>query len=515
MAEVADSMSPELLSSSDPDFDFDSVDDEEIHDQGFHDIDDNDDDVEITGISSDSDEEITDVNSDLESTVSPEDPHDLVQHLPDFFDDGFEEGGLFVDDFYGQGRNEQQLAVPQSPRHLRNRNLLSPVYEDLHHVYRSISPPNYNNNYNNLDHSLFPARMDAGGGAGHQRDELVGMEVQGQGNARDHRHNGRPQPDVIDLTGDDSPPGPGQPAPSRQLSQNARRRRSQQRSTPPRLARSDANYMGGHAVISLLSSDSEGDEPVAVPAARQHGNNNGAGRGARNARPGPQQQPAGRAQAQPPNMHALGSLHQNFQQNFQQMLHQIPNLPIFSIFGAAMVGQGDDDDIVVVAENNRAPGHHPPAPAHVPLRPVHLNYNAHPFGIGRGGAGVNPKPAHQPPKETTVGFTRDTGDEVVAICASCEQELAFDPDGEDDGPATPAKKQRSKKDKAEHHFWAVKACGHVYCKKCYDNRKPAARNPVPVSFRPEPSGAKNKMMCAVDGCDSEVSSKTAWVGLFL
>ncbi|ORY63265.1 uncharacterized protein BCR38DRAFT_294221, partial [Pseudomassariella vexata] len=124
-----------------------------------------------------------------------------------------------------------------------------------------------------------------------------------------------------------------------------------------------------------------------------------------------------------------------------------------------------------------------------------------------------PKPVHEPPPQAKEGFTRDTGEDFVLICPSCDEELAYDPDVEDEnGP--PTKKARTRKDKAEHHFWAVKACGHVYCKRCYDNRKPSARNPVKVGFKPPPTDQR-KLMCAVDGCESEVSTKTAWVGIFL
>ena len=62
------------------------------------------------------------------------------------------------------------------------------------------------------------------------------------------------------------------------------------------------------------------------------------------------------------------------------------------------------------------------------------------------------------------GFSRDTGDDVVAVCPSCGRELAYDPDeSPDDDHTKPAtsKTSRNKRDKAEHYFFAVKACGHV------------------------------------------------------
>lgn len=67
----------------------------------------------------------------------------------------------------------------------------------------------------------------------------------------------------------------------------------------------------------------------------------------------------------------------------------------------------------------------------------------------------------------------------------------------------------------------------VYCKKCYENRK-CTKN---TGFKHKDQGssalgaagsssgavaAKNlKVLCAVDGCTTDVSYKTAWVGLFL
>ncbi|KAI1435168.1 hypothetical protein GGR50DRAFT_687264 [Xylaria sp. CBS 124048] len=150
--------------------------------------------------------------------------------------------------------------------------------------------------------------------------------------------------------------------------------------------------------------------------------------------------------------------------------------------------------------------------------PIHLDYAAHPFpmqapgvpGQARGPA----KPPHVPPKPARAGFTRDTGEDVVAICPSCDEELAYDPDGDNDAEATPSSKSRVKKATAtaEHHFWAVKACGHVYCKKCYDHRRPTVKGPF-TGFR-FPEGNK-KIFCAVEDCNSDVTQKAAWVGIFM
>jgi hypothetical protein len=89
--------------------------------------------------------------------------------------------------------------------------------------------------------------------------------------------------------------------------------------------------------------------------------------------------------------------------------------------------------------------------------PVDFNYGANGFNQ----EAARPKPAHIAPPEPREGFTRSTGEDTVVICPSCEEELKYDPD-ENDAQPPPAKKVRTtKKDREEHHFWAVKACGHV------------------------------------------------------
>jgi hypothetical protein len=108
-----------------------------------------------------------------------------------------------------------------------------------------------------------------------------------------------------------------------------------------------------------------------------------------------------------------------------------------------------DADVQLIGHNVLPPPVNNPLAEH----PVHLNYHA----MNR----EPPKPPFVPPEPAREGFTRDTGTDTVLICPSCEEELSFDPnEAADDQP--PTKKARStKKDREEHHFWAVKACGHV------------------------------------------------------
>ncbi|KAI4601210.1 hypothetical protein KJ359_012400 [Pestalotiopsis sp. 9143b] len=150
------------------------------------------------------------------------------------------------------------------------------------------------------------------------------------------------------------------------------------------------------------------------------------------------------------------------------------------------------------------------------LNHIDLDYQHNPFAQFQQPAppAFGPqKPQHEPPPKPRDGFTRDLEEEQVIICPSCDEELAYDPAIEDEnGP--PTKRVRSRKDQAEHYFWAVKECGHVFCKKCYDNRKPTTKSKVKAGFRPCAQNSK-KLICAVDGCNSDVAPKGAWIGLFL
>jgi hypothetical protein len=51
----------------------------------------------------------------------------------------------------------------------------------------------------------------------------------------------------------------------------------------------------------------------------------------------------------------------------------------------------------------------------------------------------------------------------------------------------------------------------VYCRSCYENRRLKAKNGWQTNFQL----ADKKLLCAVDECTSEVTNKTAWVGIFL
>jgi hypothetical protein len=61
--------------------------------------------------------------------------------------------------------------------------------------------------------------------------------------------------------------------------------------------------------------------------------------------------------------------------------------------------------------------------------------------------------------------------------------------------------------------------GQVFCRDCFEGRRPTTKNKS--LFRlpdgsPAANGAANsKVLCAVEDCSTDVTSKTAWVGIFL
>ncbi|CAK7232078.1 hypothetical protein SCUCBS95973_008140 [Sporothrix curviconia] len=162
-------------------------------------------------------------------------------------------------------------------------------------------------------------------------------------------------------------------------------------------------------------------------------------------------------------------------------------------------------------------------------------------GNGSGGGLGGPGGAqYEAPGTPLPGYTRETGEDLVAICASCDRELAYDPDeGEGDGTGAdgqpPAKRTRkSAKETAQHHFWAVRNCGHVYCRACYENRRNGIKKDTGSSRVQHGSGSSGGggsgssaapsvmfqvdgkvIYCAAEGCQSDVTAKNKWQGLFV
>ncbi|KAI0382782.1 hypothetical protein F5Y04DRAFT_252333 [Hypomontagnella monticulosa] len=420
--------------------------------------------------------------------------HEGEDTYDDLFDSEDSEESLFVNNRYDD--NSSNLSDPDDVPTVP----LLPAWQDF-------PQPNAFQDFDILN--IRENRMDRFGDRDSQEanlgDELVEMEMAGPGNQRDQRRLRQPQPraqpEVIDLTGDNDTPA----QPPRNHSQNARRRQPQQRGSPPRLARSDASYVG-RTVIDLISDSDEEPRPQYQPTPPPRFID------LDNAEPPvPAFGLAPNRRRGPEPVNRLNN-DDAFRRRFRAVIDNIPVLRGMLNY-QAMGDNHEADDLVMLGQRNVIADPLPPPPLDLPA--INLNYGAHPFpNQPHAAGGLNQKPAHEPPKEARDGFTRNTGDDVVAICASCDEELAYDPDEDDGSRPPPAKKARTKKDNAEHHFWAVKACGHVYCRRCYENRKPVGKRAIPVGFRPMPN-VKNKVLCAVEDCDTDVSTKNAWVGIFL
>lgn len=276
----------------------------------------------------------------------------------------------------------------------------------------------------------------------------------------------REPPAVIDLTGDsdnevlalpDAARFAGRSSGSRDANPFAPRdqnRSNSRRNNParraPSFARSDSSFLGpGAAPVIDLTSDA----PEADPRPRP---------GLRSRRPADQQNnegPVGRVRANgwgAANMNAI----------FRQMGIPRMGVDFLQHMRVALGGGQADYEVEFIGENARAGHPHVHRPlANFPImenpladNPVEFNYGANGFNHE---PPARPKPAHIAPPEPREGFTRNTGEDTVVICPSCEEELKYDPDEKESQPP-PAKKPRtSKKDREEHHFWAVKACGHV------------------------------------------------------
>ncbi|KAL2202308.1 hypothetical protein CC79DRAFT_181678 [Sarocladium strictum] len=139
-----------------------------------------------------------------------------------------------------------------------------------------------------------------------------------------------------------------------------------------------------------------------------------------------------------------------------------------------------------------------------------------------------PQPPLDPVPPPRAGFTRNThaesepqDEEEIAVCPACLDELAYDPTETTKSASanTTATGKKRKRAPGEHHFWALKKCGHVYCADCFENRKPTKANPGGVGFQlpnnKTGAAAFAEMRCAVDSCETKVAQKGEWVGIFL
>lgn len=84
------------------------------------------------------------------------------------------------------------------------------------------------------------------------------------------------------------------------------------------------------------------------------------------------------------------------------------------------------------------------------------------------------KPPMEPVPAAREGFTRETCldedglDDQIVVCPSCDEEMAYDPADAPSAPTTATGKKR-KRAPGDHHFWALKKCGHVSTEHLYMN----------------------------------------------
>ncbi|KAH7303294.1 hypothetical protein B0I35DRAFT_365249 [Stachybotrys elegans] len=295
---------------------------------------------------------------------------------------------------------------------------------------------------------------------------------------RNHRSTSSRQPSyastpnpqaVIDLT--EEPDSPelvrAVPAPTSASGRNPRRTNSQ-RVSPPRLARSDGTFMGRSAAQQDVIDLTDDTEPAAAATTTQTQT---------------------QTQTQTRNPDHLYRINNVRMSGSETSLSNMSNLARFTGLLSSfnrLVSMPMPFDVTLVRS------------AYPPTR------------------AESQKPDLEPPPPTREGFTRDTcaepadDDERVVVCPACNEELAYDPTGQ--MPTHNAFGKRKRRAPGEHHFWALKRCGHVYCADCFDNRRPTKAGPR-VGFRP--TDKVNEMICAVDDCDTRVNPKSEWVGIFL
>lgn len=225
---------------------------------------------------------------------------------------------------------------------------------------------------------------------------------------RPHRTARPAPPPVIDLTEEPDSPVLRRQSPPQPTGRNPRRTNSQ-RISPPRLARSDSTFFApAPSYIDLTAEDSPEEERPAE---------------ARNLRPRPRPDEL-------IELEFISSVPRRAVPNFAFGLTR----RIAGILGADLVFQRPQLD------HSRN--------AFAPREP-------------------SPKPQMEsiaPPRE---GFTRNTcaepekESESIIICPACDEELAYDPTGTTVQSSVGSGKGKRKRAPGEHHFWALKKCGHV------------------------------------------------------
>lgn len=292
-------------------------------------------------------------------------------------------------------------------------------------------------------------------------DELFEMEVGSLPRGRGSRGQA-PEPvrvparaSVIDLTNEpDSPEeiaassflrNSAQAAPANLPSSRRNRanpRRQQLLGRTPSLSRSDGSILGAAPVIDLTLDDDD----------MEHMEPGLFGNPRRPVLPPIRRRPPGDARR--PIDLVVENPDEGVRNYFTARLNRSPGNPLSSISSFLSGLMGDTPPFNTLASVRTGPLH---TVAHNPLGNNMPNFNYRGNGYNNQG---EPKPPFIPPPPARPGFGRDTAEDVNFICPSCEEELKYDPDAER-AKARPAKKARNRKDREEHHFWAVKECGHV------------------------------------------------------
>ncbi|KAF4831095.1 Pre-mRNA-processing factor 19 [Colletotrichum tropicale] len=316
-----------------------------------------------------------------------------------------------------------------------------------------------------------PRQANAANGAGAGPDVLVDLELyfRQERPQRRAQQNQEGPADVIDLTNEpDSPVQSHAPRPS----VNPRRQNSQGRN-PPALARSDSSILAGNAPNVIDLTDDSPEVPRRRPDRQLP------------PFPGRNREHRDRGGFMPYNP---ASAFSGLAAGLRRHLYPLRLFP----------AQEEEVQLLGILHNRINPGD-----LNNPLGNIQLQYEHNAFDRAE-----SPKPVHQPPPPAKPGYTRDTGSDMVVICPCCNEELAYDPDvpASESHPSRKGKRQRS-----EHHFWALKDCGHVYCEECFENRKPTAKR----RNTGLPSNPEGKIICSVDGCDTQAGNKGSWVGIYL
>lgn len=272
-----------------------------------------------------------------------------------------------------------------------------------------------------------PRQANAANGAGAGPDVLVDLELyfRQERPQRRAQQNQQGPADVIDLTNEpDSPVQSHAPRPS----VNPRRQNSQGRN-PPALARSDSSILAGNAPNVIDLTDDSPEVPRRRPDRQLP------------PIPGRNREHRDRGGFMPYNP---ASAFSGLAAGLRRHLYPLRLFP----------AQEEDVQLLGILHNRINPGD-----LNNPLGNIQLQYEHNAFDRAE-----SPKPVHQPPPPAKPGYTRDTGSDMVVICPCCNEELAYDPDvpASESHPSRKGKRQRS-----EHHFWALKNCGHVRCPAPY------------------------------------------------